>query len=811
MRRRHWLQLSSLLAIACGGGGEGLAPDQPFPDVTGVYQLAGGFDGLSHSQASFTGSLTLAQASTQSGALTGSASLTLSIDGDVSTIADVQLQSAAVTPGGVISFRLGSTAAGGGWTFSGTRSAGVITGRHTLTDQESTFSGGWTGSAGGTGPTTGTLVVSTSTSGSILDADGYVVLLDGGDGGPIGVNDTITIAELSPGGHTVGLGSTAANCAVQGENPRSLVITPGVTSSLSIAVLCTTPAPSSGTVRVVTTTTGSSPDADGYTVKLDGAEPGLSITATGSITISDVAEGSHSVVLSGVAENCTAADGLTRSVPVTAGATAETGYAISCADSRAAHIEALSGNNQTAAAGTTLSNPLVVVVTDAGGHPVSGITVTWTPAGGGSVSETTVQTGTDGHASATRLLGNNAGPQSTQASVAGLSGSPVTFTHMATIGAAHAVVLVSGNNQSGGPGQELEPLVLKVTDSVGNPVAGVSVKWAVASGGGTVVPESTTTNAQGRSSTRWNVGAPGLNTLIATVMAEGIVGNPVAFSATAVATTSFDIQVRFLKPLSASQRQAFTVAERHWQRVITGDVSDARLVADASTCGDGSPAVDELVDDVIILVTVEAIDGPGGTLASAGPCWIRDDSGLPILGAMKFDAADLKDIEADGTIDDVILHEMGHVLGVGSLWKYQGLLADPSVPPSNGTDPHFTGPRAIAAFDHVGGRSYIGGKVPVENTGDPGTADGHWRESVMDNELMTGYIAGTPNPLSIVTIESLADQGYSVSTAAADPYSLTTALRAARRGPLRFVGDDRLRVPIRTVNAEGRVSRVLSR
>jgi hypothetical protein len=99
----------------------------------------------------------------------------------------------------------------------------------------------------------------------------------------------------------------------------------------------------------------------------------------------------------------------------------------------------------------------------------------------------------------------------------------------------------------------------------------------------------------------------------------------------------------------------------------------------------------------------------------------------------------------------------------------------------------------------------------VENTGEQGTPDGHWRESVMGNELMTGYIAGTPNPLSLVTVESLADQGYSVSTAAADPYNLATALQAIRLGPVRLMGDDRLKVPIRAVNAEGRVSRVLSR
>ena len=60
--------------------------------------------------------------------------------------------------------------------------------------------------------------------------------------------------------------------------------------------------------------------------------------------------------------------------------------------------------------------------------------------------------------------------------------------------------------------------------------------------------------------------------------------------------------------------------------------------------------------------------------------------------------------------------------------------------------------------------------VPVANTGGPGTADAHWRESVFDNELMTGYIDSGSNPLSAVTVGSLADIGYGVDLAASDPY-----------------------------------------
>jgi hypothetical protein len=72
--------------------------------------------------------------------------------------------------------------------------------------------------------------------------------------------------------------------------------------------------------------------------------------------------------------------------------------------------------------------------------------------------------------------------------------------------------------------------------------------------------------------------------------------------------------------------------------------------------------------------------------------------------------------------------------------------------------------------------------VPVENSGGPGTRDSHWRESILTNELMTGYANTGPMPLSRITIGSLQDIGYSVNYAAADPYTPSlSALTAARQ------------------------------
>jgi hypothetical protein len=62
--------------------------------------------------------------------------------------------------------------------------------------------------------------------------------------------------------------------------------------------------------------------------------------------------------------------------------------------------------------------------------------------------------------------------------------------------------------------------------------------------------------------------------------------------------------------------------------------------------------------------------------------------------------------------------------------------------------------------------------VPLETGGGSGTAGGHWKESVFNTELMTGYLNYGNNPLSKVSIASLADLGYKVDLTKADAYTL---------------------------------------
>ncbi|MDH3456358.1 MAG: Ig-like domain-containing protein [Gemmatimonadota bacterium] len=90
-------------------------------------------------------------------------------------------------------------------------------------------------------------------------------------------------------------------------------------------------------------------------------------------------------------------------------------------------IASVSGDLQTGLINTALPNPLVVEVSDQYGNGVEAIDVTFSTTDG-SVAPTTVATGADGLAQATWTLGPTEGLQTAQASVAGLTGSPVAFT-----------------------------------------------------------------------------------------------------------------------------------------------------------------------------------------------------------------------------------------------------------------------------------------------------------------------------------------------------------------------------------------------
>ena len=219
--------------------------------------------------------------------------------------------------------------------------------------------------------------------------------------------------------------------------------------------------------------------------------------------------------------------------------------------------------------------------------------------------------------------------------------------------------------------------------------------------------------------------------------------------------SNYNIDVNFLGGLSDRQQQIFDAAAARWAEIIVGDLQEVRIMG-------------RTVDDLRIDAEGVIIDGPGRILGQAGPRLVRIDGGLPITGIMSFDSEDLSQLETNGSLQNVIVHEMAHCIGIGTLWSSMGLLE------GEGTaNPVFIGVNAMREWGDLSGADRPM-PVPVANTGGPGTREGHWRESVFGNELMTGFLDGGINPLSRVTVGALEDMGYEVNYDSADEFRLPT-------------------------------------
>ncbi len=191
----------------------------------------------------------------------------------------------------------------------------------------------------------------------------------------------------------------------------------------------------------------------------------------------------------------------------------------------------------------------------------------------------------------------------------------------------------------------------------------------------------------------------------------------------------------------------FEDAAAAWEAIITEDLPDTSYV-NLSMSGRSSV----LVDDLLISASVVDIDGAGNILGQAGPTRIRAD-GTPFTGMMEFDVADLEYMVERGILGEVIEHEMGHVLGIGTLWAREGLISGDT----------YIGQAGINAFNALGG---LGNSVPLSDSG-------HWSEEVFDTELMTPFAeTEPPMPISIVSVGALQDLGYTVDYSEADDYSL---------------------------------------
>jgi Tol biopolymer transport system component len=231
---------------------------------------------------------------------------------------------------------------------------------------------------------TGSIEVTLNMTGSDLDPDGCRVVVDGRVGRAIEAGGSVTFADLEAGVHGVWLQEVSGNCVVSGENPRAVSVVAGQTSETAFEVIC---AALTGSLQVLTITTGDTLDPDGYSVTVDGVTS-RSIGQYETLTFSDLAAGSHSVELGDVAVNCRVNVSNPRTVSVGAGLTTLAVYPVSC---RAALFEriAFDRGGRIYVMGTDGSNPVNLTDNAAGGwYPVvspDGTRIAFLSSGDGSV------------------------------------------------------------------------------------------------------------------------------------------------------------------------------------------------------------------------------------------------------------------------------------------------------------------------------------------------------------------------------------------------------------------------------------------
>ncbi|MBX3419536.1 MAG: PEP-CTERM sorting domain-containing protein [Pirellulaceae bacterium] len=210
-------------------------------------------------------------------------------------------------------------------------------------------------------------------------------------------------------------------------------------------------------------------------------------------------------------------------------------------------------------------------------------------------------------------------------------------------------------------------------------------------------------------------------------------------------------------------RPFFRRAERIWEQRIVG------------YNGNLPTAVKRQLGKLQISASTVDIDGPGGILGQAAPTQILRYGGniangrqLPNIaiaqaGFMQFDSADMDALLLDGTLQSVVLHEMGHVLGIGSLWDDNDLL-------NNSPRRDYIGSKGLAAYRRESGNRFALA-VPVEQFGGPGTAGSHWDSQdpffnppgQNRSELMIGFIGpGEQKFISDTTWNSLRDMHFAL-------------------------------------------------
>ncbi len=165
-----------------------------------------------------------------------------------------------------------------------------------------------TGPAPGEPRSTGSIQVTTTTTGASLDSNGYSVLLNGNPPLHVGPNDRLLLQSIPTGAHSVSLGDVSPNCAVVEGGRREPVVERRATTTIDYSVDC-----AYVELQVTTTTTGVDLDPDGYRAQVYGPYDfaplplafDVAVAVNGSASFEGLDHWLYEVLLVEIADNCT--------------------------------------------------------------------------------------------------------------------------------------------------------------------------------------------------------------------------------------------------------------------------------------------------------------------------------------------------------------------------------------------------------------------------------------------------------------------------------------------------------------------------
>jgi hypothetical protein len=183
----------------------------------------------------------------------------------------------------------------------------------------------------------------------------------------------------------------------------------------------------------------------------------------------------------------------------------------------------LTGNNQTGQEKSVLPVPLTVSIADSYySLPIGGASITCKDGGVGGVftPSATQLTSATGAASFNYQLPTK--PQTVTITCSSASNMTAVFTETVVLGSPARMTIVSGNSQSAEPATTLpNPLVVKVVDSNGFALSGVTVNFSDNGAGGTFSPQPATTGSNGFASTQYTTG-PAAGKVTVTASSSGV-------------------------------------------------------------------------------------------------------------------------------------------------------------------------------------------------------------------------------------------------------------------------------------------------